>query len=189
MDDSELAARAAAGHADAFESLVDRYGGRVRALALRIAGGRRSSADDLTQEVFLHLLRVLPRYDRSRPFAPWLFEVAANLCRNKVRGERRRPAVSLDAVVEARGDEPLGASEDPGATAERSDELRRLRAARDALPSSYRTILAMHYEAGLSYEEIARALGALPLGTVKNRLHRARAALAARLGLGRPEGR
>lgn len=187
MDDSELAARAAAGQADAFEALVDRYGGRVRAAALRIAGGRRTLADDLTQEVFLHLLRVLPRYDRSRPFAPWLFEVAANLCRNKVRGERRRPAVSLDALVEASGDEPAGPDPEPCAAAERNDELRRLREARDALPPAYRTILALHYEAGLSYEEVGRALGGLPLGTVKNRLHRARAALAARLA-GPPEG-
>ena len=189
MDDSELAARAAAGHADAFEALVDRHGGRVRAVALRIAGGRWSLADDLTQEVFLHLLRVLPRYDRTRPFAPWLFEVAANLCRNKIRGERRRPAVSLDAAVEASGHEPAGSAAGPDAAAERADDLRRLREARDALPPAYRTILALHYEAGLSYEDVARALGGVPLGTVKNRLHRARAALAAQLGVDTEEGR
>lgn len=183
MDDSVLAVRAAAGHADAFEALVDRHGGRVKAAALRIAGGRRALAEDLTQEVFLHLLRVLPRYDASRPFAPWLFQVALNVCRNRVRSERRRPAASLDAWTEATGSNVLAREAPPDAGAERDDDLRRLRAARDALPAAYREILALHYEAGLPYESIAAALGGVPLGTVKNRLHRARAALAARLGV------
>jgi len=183
MDDSALAVRAAAGDHGAFEALVDRHGGRVLAVALRIAGGDRARAEDLCQEVFLHLLGVLARYDPGRPFRPWLMRVAANLCRNRMRGERRRPATSLDALREEAGDcLPAAATQEPGVEVERAEEAARVQAARDALPASYRTILAMHYEAGLSYEEIQEALGGLPLGTVKNRLFRARAALARRLG-------
>jgi RNA polymerase sigma-70 factor (ECF subfamily) len=181
MDDSELAARAAEGRPGAFEALVERYGGRVRSVALRIAVGRDALADDLAQEVFVHLLRVLPRYDRAQPFAPWLFRVAANLCRNRVRGLRRRPAVSLEAA-ESEGAQFVSRAEGPAEAAARDEDARRLRAARDALPESYRTILALRYEADLPLEEIAAALGGLPLGTVKNRLFRARAALAATLG-------
>ena len=181
MDDSELAVRAAAGRPGAFEALLDRYGGRVRSVALRIAGGRRALADDLTQDVFLHLLRVLPRYEPDRPFVPWLLRVATNLCRNRVRDLRRRPAGSLDAVVAA-GAEIAGHGEDPAHAAERAEDARRVVAARDALPESYRTILALRYEAELPLEEIAELLGGLPMGTVKNRLFRARAALAASLG-------
>jgi RNA polymerase sigma-70 factor (ECF subfamily) len=182
MDDAEMAVRAAAGRPDAFEALVDRYGGRVMTTALRIAGGDRALAEDMTQEVFLHLLRVLPRYDPARPFAPWILEVAGNLCRNRARGVRRRPAASLEALVEASGRDVASGDSGPADRAEATDEIARLRAARDALPASYREVLALHYEGGLSCEEISRSLGGIPIGTVKNRLHRARAALAARLG-------
>ncbi len=183
-DDSDLAVRAAAGDRAAFESLVDRFGGRVRAVALRMTGGDGAWADDLTQDLFVHLLRVLPRFDAARPFAPWLFQVAANLFRNRMRDERRRPHESLDAITDAIGGETFAApGESPADVAERNDEARRIRAARDALPAAYREILSLRYEAGLSHEEISDALGGLPVGTVKNRLFRARAALAATLGI------
>ena len=180
MDDSALAALAAAGDHGAFSELLDRHGGRVLAVATRIAGDR-TLADDLCQDVWIHLLRVLPKYDAARPFVPWLLQVTANLCRNRVRGERRRPARSLDALTEEGGG--FAASDDAsvGARLERDETSRIVRAARDALPPSYRTILALRYEGDLSHEQIAEALGGLPIGTVKNRLHRAREALALRL--------
>lgn len=180
MDDSALAVRAAAGDHGAFEEILTRYGGRVLAVATRIAG-ERARGEDFCQEVFLHLLRVLPRFDPSRPFAPWLMQVATNLCLNRLRGERRRPAVSLDAV-QADGHEVAAArTEDPHDAAQHADLLARVRAARDALPPGYRAILALRYEAGLDLAQVSQALGGLPMGTVKNRLFRARAALAARL--------
>jgi RNA polymerase sigma-70 factor (ECF subfamily) len=180
MDDSALAARAAAGDHGAFAELLDRHGGRVLAVATRIAGNR-TPAEDLCQEVWVHLLRVLPKYDPSRPFVPWLLHVAANLCRNRVRGERRRPAQSLEAIEDGAGEFVASTDAPPDARIERDETARIVRSARDALPSSYRTILALRYEGDLSHEEIAEALGGLPIGTVKNRLHRAREALAMRL--------
>ena len=62
-----------------------------------------------------------------------------------------------------------------------ADDLARVRAARDELPVNYRTILALRYEAGLSHQEISAALDGLPIGTVKSRLLRARAALVKEL--------
>jgi RNA polymerase sigma-70 factor (ECF subfamily) len=181
MDDSALAARAAAGDHDAFARLVDRHGGRVLAVATRIAGDRRL-AEDLCQDVWVHLLRALAKYDPARPFQPWLLMVAANLCRNRVRGERRRPAASLDAMEDEAGGEFVpGTETSPGERIERRETARLVRAARDRLPESYRTILALRYEGDLSHEKIAQALGGLPIGTVKNRLHRAREALALHL--------
>ena len=188
MDDSALAVRAAAGDHGAFGQLLDRHGGRVLAVATRIAGDR-TLAEDLCQDVWVHLLRVLPRYDASRPFLPWLLHVAANLCRNRVRGERRRPARSLDAMAEETGDFVAAAGAAPDERIEREEAARIVRAARDRLPESYRAILALRYEGEMSHEEIAAALGDLPIGTVKNRLHRAREALALHLErtLGRSE--
>jgi len=180
MDDSALAVLAAAGDHAAFAALLDRHGGRVLAVASRIAGNR-TLAEDLCQEVWLHLLRVLPRYDPARPFSPWLLHVAANLCRNRVRGERRRPAGSLDALTTEGAEFAQADAAPPGERAEREETAVVVRAARDRLPLSYRTILALRYEGDLSHEEIAEALGGLPIGTVKNRLHRAREALALRL--------
>jgi RNA polymerase sigma-70 factor, ECF subfamily len=180
MDDSALAVLAAAGDHAAYAALLDRHGGRVLAVASRIAGNR-TLAEDLCQEVWLHLLRVLPRYDASRPFAPWLLHVAANLCRNRVRGERRRPAASLEALADDGAEFAQRTSPRPGERAEREEAAAVVRAARDRLPLSYRTILALRYEGDLSHEEIAEALGGLPIGTVKNRLHRAREALALQL--------
>lgn len=177
MDDPALAVAAAAGDHDAFEELLDRHGGRVLAVATRIAADR-SLAQDLSQDVWVHLVNVLPRYDPARPFVPWLLQVAANLCRNRVRGMRRRPAESLDRLEADAGEFVLATGPGPGDRAERSETAAIVRAARDALPESYRTILALRYEGDLSHEEIALALGGVPVGTVKNRLHRAREALA-----------
>jgi RNA polymerase sigma-70 factor (ECF subfamily) len=180
MDDSALAARAAAGDHGAFTELVDRHGGRVLALATRIAG-ERNRGEDFCQEVFLHLLRVLPQFDPARPFVPWLVHVATNVCRNRARALRRRPAVSLDAVRDEGGDPTDLRAADPGTALVLADDLARVRSARDGLPESYRTVLALRYEAGLSLDQISRLLDGVPIGTVKNRLFRARAALAARL--------
>jgi len=188
MDDSALAVRAAAGDHGAFAELLDRHGGRVLAVATRIARDR-TLAEDLCQDVWVHMLRVLPKYDPARPFAPWLLHVAANLCRNRVRGERRRPATSLDAIEEEGGEFTGANVAAPGEKAERDEIARIVRAARDRLPESYRSILALRYEGDLSHEEISEILGGLPIGTVKNRLHRARDALALKLEemLGRRE--
>lgn len=189
MDDTALAVSAAAGDHGAFTRLIDRHGGRVLAVATRIAGGDRTLAEDLCQDVWVHLLRALPKYDPERPFVPWLLQVTANLCRNRVRGERRRPAASLDAITESAGDAIPGGAAGPGERAEREEIARIVRAARDRLPESYRSILALRYEGDLSHEEISEALRGLPIGTVKNRLHRAREALALELErtLGRRE--
>lgn len=176
-----LALRAAAGDHAAFAAIVDRFGGRVRAAALRMTAGRTDRADDLVQEAFVHLWTALPRWDPSRPFTPWLLQVAMNRCRNVLRGERRRPASSLDALAEEVDFEPRAGGERPDAAAARRDAASVLRAARDRLPETHRTILAMHYEAGMSHEQISAALGGMPIGTIKAKLHRARAALAAEL--------
>ena len=158
------------------------------AVATRIAGSR-SLAEDLCQEVWVHLLRVLPKYDPARPFRPWLLHVAANVCRNRVRGERRRPAASLDAMEADAGEFVPSGVAGPDERIEREEIARIVRAARDGLPEIYRTILALRYEGDLSHEEISEILGAVPIGTVKNRLHRAREALALALEerLGRRE--
>jgi RNA polymerase sigma-70 factor (ECF subfamily) len=181
---TEVLRRARRGDERAFAQVVDAYGGLVLNVAFRMSRDRQE-AEDLAQEVFLRLFRVFPRYDPERPFTPWLRRVTTNLLINLTSGEkrrRRRQTASLDSLREAAGELP----EDPGAPggpsgAMRSERAEHLNRAILCLKPEQRAVLALHYYEGRSYEQIAEDL-ALPLGTVKNRLFRARESLARALG-------
>ena len=138
-------------------------------------------AEDLCQDVFVHLFHALAKYDSSRSFRPWLMRVAANACLNRLRSERRRPAVSLDAHHAAGAPPPTVDDDGPDVSAAKRELFDRIRRERAALSPDDRLILALRYDAGLGHKEISDSLGGLPLGTVKVRLHRARKVLAARL--------
>ncbi|MHC4470871.1 MAG: RNA polymerase sigma factor [Planctomycetota bacterium] len=172
--------RARRGDERAFEALVDAYGGLVLNLAWRVVRDRQE-AEDLSQEVFLRLYRVLDRYDPDRPFEPWLKKVAMNLVLNLTSGKARRMrrrSASLQAVEgEDGGRLPDTGSPDAEETAIRGERAALLRDAMRRLSTRHRKILAMRYFRGLSYQELARELS-LPMGTVKNRLFRAREELA-----------
>ena len=172
--DGEAAARAAAGDGVAFRSLVDSWKGRVTAFCWRMAGDG-SRAEDLAQEVFLHVYQVLRRYDPSRPFGPWMRRVMANVVLNRLRS---RPPRALP-LGGGEGEPPLPAdprSPDPAREAERAEAAALVRAGVAALPAGWRAVVALRYSEGLSVAEIAEALD-LPENTVKTRLFRAREAL------------
>jgi RNA polymerase sigma-70 factor (ECF subfamily) len=179
----EVLEAARAGDESAFAEVVSACGGLVLNLAWRMVRDRQE-AEDLAQEVFLHLYRVFDRYDPDRPFLPWLRRVATNLMLNKTAGKARRMrrrTGSLERWHEEGGDlppDPL--AEDAPAAATRREQAERLRAAILTLSDEYRAILSLRYFRGMAYEDLAKSLG-LPLGTVKNRLFRAREALAKKL--------
>ena len=100
----ETVARAAAGDGAAFRAVVDSWKGRVLAFSWRMTGDS-ALAEDLAQEVFLHLYRVLRRYDPSRPFTPWMRRVMTNVVLNSLRS-RRLPPRSLDVAAEFDALEP-----------------------------------------------------------------------------------
>jgi RNA polymerase sigma-70 factor (ECF subfamily) len=179
----EAAVRAAAGDGPAFRALVDAWRGRVFGFCLRM-GGDAASAEDLAQEVFLHLYQVLRRYDPERPFGPWMRRVMTNVVLNRLRS-RPAPARRLEGPD---GEAELPAdprSPDPAGAAERADDAALLRRQVAALPPGWRAVLALRYDEGLSVAEIAEALD-LPANTVKTRLFRAREAL--RAALSGPDG-
>jgi RNA polymerase sigma-70 factor (ECF subfamily) len=119
------------------------------------------------------------RYDLQHADArPWLYGIAANLMRRHARAEARRLRAHARHGVDPPGPDPAaGALDRVAGAAERA----RLCAALAALRPAEREALALHALAGLTYEEIARALGVAP-GTVASRLSRARGALRATLG-------
>jgi RNA polymerase sigma-70 factor (ECF subfamily) len=181
--DRETLEAARRGDENAFAAVVGATGSLVLNLAWRLVRDRQE-AEDLAQEVFLHLTRVFDRYDPDRPFLPWLRRVATNLMLNRTAGKARRirrRTASLEKWSEEGGAHPT----DPAAKTapEEAGRIERSKAVRDAvmeLKPEYRAILALRYFKGRAYEELARDLD-LPLGTVKNRLYRAREALAGKL--------
>lgn len=171
-----LARRAAAGHADAWDRILDRYARRIWAVALQFAADR-SDAEDLCQEIFLRLYQNLHRYRGEVPFAGWALRVSRNLCIDHYRRRRRLgPAVPLsDALLEELPD-----GGDLQRRTERREELLLVvRALRD-MPEDLAVALVLRDLQGWAYEEVATFLE-LPLGTVKSRIHRARLELGRRL--------
>jgi RNA polymerase sigma-70 factor (ECF subfamily) len=128
------------------------------------------------------MFRALDRYDPQRPFAAWLFSIASRLAIDHIRRRKHQP---IPLTQRDRDDEEYTIEiEDPGLRPEefasRSEEERRTRALIDSLPPHYRIVVLLRHQQDLSYEEIAEALH-LPLGTVKARIHRARALLKERI--------
>ena len=181
MDESrstEILRRCRTGDERAFRELVQEYQRPVYSLALRMLRGEED-AEDVTQETFVRVFRSLDRYDPARPFAAWIFTIAARLCIDHLRRRRHRP-ISLVQRDHESDEERTIDVEDPGPgpeiLAEQEEGERRTGELIDSLPPHYRIVVMMRHQQDLSYEEIAVALG-LPLGTVKARIHRARALL------------
>ena len=165
-DESELVSRAARGEVPAYEELVRRYQGIAHRTAYLIAGGA-AQADDAAQAGFVKAYRALGRFDRSRPFRPWLLRIVANEARNLRRAEARRAALELRAGRQE--PEAVRGPESEAASLERREALL---AAVNRLAEGDREVIAMRYFLELSEAEMATMLG-VAAGTVKSRLSRA----------------
>jgi len=167
-----------AGDEAAYRELIGRYQRQVFSLALRMVR-QAQDAEDLTQETFVRMFRALDRYDPARPFEAWLFTIASRLCIDHIRRHRVRP-IPLVQREFGTGEERTLDVEDPGLgpaeLASHAEEERRAADLIDSLPPHYRVVVILRHQQDLSYEEIAVTLH-LPLGTVKARIHRARALL------------
>jgi RNA polymerase sigma-70 factor (ECF subfamily) len=130
----------------------------------------RQAAEDVAQNAFLNALRHLNRYDLDRPFRPWFLTILANEARMHLRGQRRKPTISLD-------DENHPETSDDGEALDtlliRGDDRARVREALARLGEPFRTTVVLYYFNDLSIEEIAAATDSAT-GTVKSRLHRGR---------------
>lgn len=177
--DETLAARAAAGDDHAFETIVERYHGRVFRLACRLTSD--SDAADVLQETFLQVHRHLPSFRGESQFGTWLYRIATNAGLMHRRARARRPTESLESFLprfDARGVH----AETPAAlqVASRADELldrqflaEKARAALARLPDLYRDAFVLRDLEEMSTADVAHALGVEP-ATVRQRVHRAR---------------
>jgi RNA polymerase sigma factor (sigma-70 family) len=166
---------------EAFTELFDRYADDVYRHVVRRLGP--NAAEDVTAETFTVAFAVRARFDLSRPDArPWLLGIATNLIRGNRRTELRRWRAMARAVPAA-AEEPEADRAAARLTAQAA--RRELAAALALLSPEQRDALLLHAWAKLDYEQIAVALD-VPIGTVRARLHRARAVLREALAPGPP---
>lgn len=181
--DEELLTLMIAGDEQAFAALYQRRHAGVYRFALQMSGAAEI-AEDVTQEVFLTLIREAARYDQARgTLASFLYGVARNHLRRVL--EKSRPLVQWPEGEETGGDddalvESVGENRDLLAELARDQMIGRLRQCVLALPAHYREVVVLCELHEMSYAEAAAVIGCA-VGTVRSRLHRARGMLLARL--------
>jgi len=134
-----------------------------------------AAAEDVTQEVFIKVWRALPRFDGRASLSTWVYTIARNTSLSALRARRLQASLSdPEVMAAAEAVDPVPSAD---ALAERAAVLRLV----DQLPTKQRQVIMLFYMAGQSHEEVATML-AMPVGTVKTLLHRARARLSAAAG-------
>ena len=171
--DVELISKAIKGREDGFEELVRRYQKQITGYVYRIVGDYDSSLD-VTQEVFIKVYNSLHRYSSDYKFSTWLYRIAHNAAIDHLR----RNSVNHQSLETENDDGTYQLQiESPAPSPEKDREVNEWRTEIGQvirrLPDAYKQLILLRHASDLSYDEIAEIAG-LPLGTVKNRLFRAR---------------
>lgn len=183
LSDEELMAQLQQGENEAFSRLLHRYESRIQSYIRRFFR-EQPLVDDLTQDTFLRVFESRHSYRNVAKFSTWLYTIAGNLARSEYRRRRRRRNQPIHLV--GRGGEefelPLpDTSFCPELGFQQRQHSQRLSAAFDSVSPTFRRVVALRYEEGLAYREIADETE-LPINTVKSRLHRGRCELREMLG-------
>lgn len=156
----------------AFVLLLDRYESKMYRLCCAVLGDH-ALAQDVAQESLLRIWRALGRYDGRAALSTWIYTIARNRCRTAlVRRRAQGTREDVDCLEED--------TQPPAASSDGEQRLELLRELVNELPERYRVAITLYYYEGRSVSEVAVLL-AMPEGTVKTRLHRARAALLEQL--------
>jgi RNA polymerase sigma-70 factor (ECF subfamily) len=201
--EGELALVAAIRRGDqsAWADLLTRYQDRLYSLCLRMVGNR-DLAQDLAQDSMVKIIEGLSTYDGRAALSTWIYRVTMNVCLSKLRSEKYRRHASLDAETGSEDGSPksyksyrsYNTGEDLSSPTREPEALRSVQAQEERagvasallrIPADQRALLLLRDARGLEYEQIAEVLG-VPVGTVKSRLFRARAALREQLEGSKP---
>jgi len=167
LADGDLASLALAGQQAAFSALMKRHSAAVFRIARHHCG---DGALDITQQTFIAAFAALSRYDRARPFAPWLARIALNKCHDWARRRKVRRLFSLSLP-----EQPIAI--DPALPADTAladqQELARTMAAIAALPARLKEVLVLCAIEGMPHSEVGAVLG-ITAKAVETRLYRAR---------------
>lgn len=161
VSDRELVVRIGLGDLDSLGELFVRFQQPILNFAHRMVGDT-GVADALTQEVFLRVLKHADKYDPEHAVRPWIYTIAANLCRDHLAKTKRRNTLELDI-------EPSTEAAGPLEQIASEEDCERVRRAVAELPDIYREIVVMRIYEQLPYAEIAEALG-IREGTARSRM-------------------
>jgi len=167
--DAKLIAMARSGNAGAFETIVDRYQGRLLGFCRQMLGSTED-AEDVLQEVFVNAYRAMLADEREINLRPWLYRICRNRCLNHLRKPTADAQESMDMV-------PMVEAASTAEKVSNREEFRQLLADVAKLPETQRTALLLREMDAMSYEEIAAAMEA-SVPSVKSLLVRARISLA-----------
>ncbi len=182
-DEARFIERLIARDERAFNELVQAYEQRVFRLLFRMLG-RRDEAEDMAQEVFVQVFKAIGQFRGESKLGTWIYRVAVNLCKNRIKYLSRRhtgeedelePAAERAPLNEGKG-VTLGESSRPDHVLEGLEVERVVKDCIAALDPDFREVLVLRDVEDLTYEELCEVTG-LPDGTVKSRLHRARSML------------
>ncbi len=173
IPDAQLIEFVLNGREDGFEELVKRYQRPIVGYVFRMLNDY-DSALDVSQEVFIKVYNSLSRYRSEYKFSTWLYRIAHNAAIDHIRRNsvltQSIETESEDGAYQLQLESPLPTPEDDR---ERSEWRTEIDAVVKCLPQGYRELIVLRHSRDLSYDEIAD-ITSLPLGTVKNRLFRAR---------------
>jgi RNA polymerase sigma-70 factor (ECF subfamily) len=173
VPDRDLVATAVSGIEGSFEELVRRYQRPISAYVYRMVGNYESALD-LTQEIFIKVYSSLQRYRSEFKFSTWIYKIAHNAAIDHLRRTATREQSLVMGPENDQFDLPLESKRpSPEQESERKERRGEIESVVRALPSNYRELIILRHSQDLSYEEIVEVTG-LQLGTVKNRLFRAR---------------
>ena len=173
--DEELVAAFQDGDGAAFDQLVVRWDRKIHGAIYRIVGAD-ADARDLCQEAFQKAYRGLGTFKREARFSSWLYQIALNVCRDRIRRRRGKTAVSLDDLEDARDGVLRIVGPSPLDLVEARDLRHIVEAAMGTLRAEEREVVILKEYQDLTFPEIAEVLD-VPLSTVKTRLYRGLAQL------------
>ncbi|MBN1559283.1 sigma-70 family RNA polymerase sigma factor [candidate division KSB1 bacterium] len=179
---SQLIEQALAGEQKAYAEIVDRYRDQIYHFIFRMVKDK-AQAEDLTQETFIKAFRALASFNSDYAFSTWLYKIAANNCIDFFR-KKKLTTMSLNTPLKVKDGElqrdfPVE-EQGPESDLISKEQTSSIRVAIDSLPEKYKEAIMLRHSQDKSYEEIAEKL-AIPLGTVKVRIFRAREMLKSRL--------
>lgn len=171
--DRDLVATANTGVEGSFEELVRRYQRPISAYVYRMVGDYEAALD-LTQEIFIKVYGSLARYRSEFKFSTWIYKIAHNSAVDHLRRNAGRERSLSNGVEGDQYELPIESSGlSPEQESERKERRLEIESVVRSLPNAYRELIVLRHSQDLTYEEIVEVTG-LPLGTVKNRLFRAR---------------
>lgn len=156
------------GNKDSFSKLIDKYKNLVFNIALRMLSNY-ADAEDVTQEVFIQAYKHLKELRVNTKFYSWIYTIAVNICKNRIRKKGKVEMVNIETDVE---EEKHGVLENiEKDIIEKHESKKIISKILNFLPEKYRVVFFLRFIEDRPYEEIS-SITKLPLGTVKTYIHR-----------------